>query len=60
MVNVQKREFRFLILHEFKLRYNASETSTNIKRAWGEGSTSDRTVRRGLQKIQIEDETPKY
>ena len=39
-----KRKIRLLILHEFKLENNASETSNNINRAWGEGSTCDWTV----------------
>ena len=44
------------MLLEFKAEYNASETSTNINRALGEGSTCDRTVRRWFLKIRSEDE----
>ena len=55
-MNTPKRDFRLLMLHENKLGHNASETSTNINRAWGEGSTSDRTVRRWFQKFRSGDE----
>lgn len=54
---MQKRELRLLMLHEFKLGHNASETSANINRAWGEGSTSDRTVRRWFQTFRSGDES---
>ena len=57
MMNMQKRELRLLMLHEFKLGHNASETSANINRAWGEGSTSDRTVRRWFQTFRSGDES---
>ena len=31
------------MFYEFKLKHNASETSTDINRAWGEESTCDQT-----------------
>ena len=34
MENMQKREVRLMMLHKFKLRRNASETSVNINKAW--------------------------
>ncbi|XP_014790435.1 histone-lysine N-methyltransferase SETMAR-like [Octopus bimaculoides] len=39
-----------------KLGHNASRTAANINRAWGEESTSDRTVRRWFQKFRTGDE----
>ena len=47
------------MLHEFKFSHNA-----NINRAWGDGYTSDRTVRRCFQKFlsvdqSLEDEKSK-
>ena len=35
-----KRDLRRLMLHEFKLGHNVSETSANI-RVWGDGSTNN-------------------
>ena len=49
-------EFKFgycmiCILHEFKFGHNVSQTTANINRAWGDGSTSDCTVRSCFQKF---------
>ena len=57
MMNIQKRDLRLLMLHEFKLGHNASDTCININRAWGEGSTCDQTVRMWFQKFCKGDES---
>lgn len=56
-----KKELRIILLHEFKLGHNAAQTTRNIVEAWGEGSTSERTVRRWFEKfrsgdVSLEDE----
>ncbi|XP_029646755.1 histone-lysine N-methyltransferase SETMAR-like [Octopus sinensis] len=51
-----KTDLCLLFLHEFKLGYNDAQTAANVNRAWGEGSTSDRTVRRWFQKFRSGDE----
>ena len=56
---MRKEDLRLLFLHEFKLGNNASQTTANINRAWGEGITSDRTVRRWFQKFRSGDESLK-
>ncbi|KAF2351657.1 hypothetical protein FHG87_017589 [Trinorchestia longiramus] len=58
-MNMTKHDLRLLMLHEFKLRHNASEASANINRAWGEESTRDRTVRRCFGKSRSGDESLK-
>lgn len=35
---------RLVYSHDFKHEYHASQTATNINRAWGEEFTCDRTV----------------
>ncbi|KAF2358169.1 hypothetical protein FHG87_011078 [Trinorchestia longiramus] len=55
-MNMIKHDLRLLMLHEFKLGYNASEASANINRAWGKESTRDRTVRRWFGKFRSGDE----
>ena len=54
---MRKEDLRLLFLHEFKLGNKASQTTANINRAWGEGTTSDRTVRRWFQKFRSGDES---
>ena len=56
-MNIPKREIHLLVLHEFKLGHNASETSANINRAWRDGFTNDRTVRRWFKKFRSGDES---
>ncbi|KAF2355772.1 Transposase type 1 [Trinorchestia longiramus] len=58
-MNMTEHDLRLLMLHEFKLGHNASETSVNINRAWGEESTRDRTVRRWFGKFRSGDESLK-
>lgn len=41
-----RNEIRLLMLHEFKLGRSVTEATDNIKKAWGEDVTTDRTVRR--------------
>ncbi|XP_076057198.1 histone-lysine N-methyltransferase SETMAR-like [Oratosquilla oratoria] len=43
---MKKEDLRLLSLNEIKLGNNASQTAASINRAWGEGITSDRRVRR--------------
>ena len=40
-----------LLLNEFKLGHNASQTAANINKTWGEGSTCDQTVQHWFQKF---------
>ena len=54
---MRKEDLRLLFLHEFKLGNNASQTTANINRAWGKGTTSNRTVRRWFQKFRNGDES---
>ncbi|KAF2344777.1 hypothetical protein FHG87_024467 [Trinorchestia longiramus] len=58
-MNMTKHDLRLLMLHEFKLKHNASEASANINRAWREESTRDRTVRRWFGKFRSGDESLK-
>ncbi|XP_029643898.1 histone-lysine N-methyltransferase SETMAR-like [Octopus sinensis] len=51
-----KKDLPLLCLHEFKLGSNASQTATNLNRTWGEGSTSDRTIRKWFQNVRSGDE----
>lgn len=39
-----KEEIGLLFLHELKFGHKSSQIATNINRAWGEGSTWDRTL----------------
>ena len=55
MMNIKKHDLCLLMLHEFKFRHNASKTVANINRAWGDGYTSDWTVRRCSQKFRSVD-----
>ena len=54
---MKKEDLRLPFLHKFKLGNNASQTAANINKAWGEGITSDRTVRRRFQKFRSGDES---
>ena len=54
-MDMPKRDL-LLMFHKVKLRHYASETSTNINRASGEGSTCDRTVGRMFKKFLSGDE----
>uniref|UniRef100_A0A0N5C6T3 HTH_48 domain-containing protein n=1 Tax=Strongyloides papillosus TaxID=174720 RepID=A0A0N5C6T3_STREA len=49
---LSKRELRVNFLHEFKLRRNRVEAYRNIVNANGEGSTSERFLRRWFEKFQ--------
>ena len=55
-MNMSQRDLRPLMLNEFILGHNASETSTNIIIAWREGYTCDRTVRSWFQKFRSANE----
>lgn len=46
---------RIIFLYEFKLGHNASEACRNINEAFGEGTTSDRTVRRWFERFRSGD-----
>ena len=54
---MSKLDLRLLVLYDLKLQHNVYETSTNIHRTWGEGSTCDRTVPRWFQIFRIGDES---
>lgn len=54
-MKMTKHNICLFMLHEFKLGQNASETSANIDRAWGDGSTRDRTIIRCFQKFPSSD-----
>jgi hypothetical protein len=54
---MEKHEFRIIFLHEFKLGHNAIQAAQNINQAWGQGSTSERTVRRWFGKFRAGDES---
>ncbi|KAF2367392.1 hypothetical protein FHG87_001855 [Trinorchestia longiramus] len=54
-----KEDLRLLFLHEFKLGNNAAQTTANINKASGEGTTSERTVRRWFKKFCGGDESLK-
>ena len=56
-MNMPKHDLCLLMLHEFKLGHNASETAANINKAWGDESPNDRTVRRWFQKFCSGDES---
>uniref|UniRef100_A0A0N5BIQ8 HTH_48 domain-containing protein n=1 Tax=Strongyloides papillosus TaxID=174720 RepID=A0A0N5BIQ8_STREA len=49
---LSKENLRAIFLHEFKLGRNGAEAYQNIVDAWGEGSTSQRTVRWWFVKFQ--------
>ena len=53
-MNISQREIRLPILHEFKLWHNTSETSANINRAWGDGSTNDGQYEGGSRNSVVE------
>jgi hypothetical protein len=51
----QKMEQKILhaiMLYEFKLGHNVTDTSENINRAWSKKTTTERTVRRWFQRFQ--------
>ena len=45
------------MLHDVKLRHNASETVANINKTWRDRYTSDRTVQRYFQKFRSVDQS---
>ncbi|UYV82279.1 hypothetical protein LAZ67_21001563 [Cordylochernes scorpioides] len=46
---------RIILLHEFKLGRSAAQATKNIIEAWGEASSSERTIRRWFQKFKVGD-----
>ncbi|KAK6023684.1 hypothetical protein OSTOST_10522, partial [Ostertagia ostertagi] len=54
---MDKTAFRTFLLHEFKLGRTATEATTNVNMAWGEGTASERTVRRWFQKFRNGDDS---
>ena len=57
MRTMEKRSFRTIFLYEFKLGTNAAETANKINTAFGQGSVTDRTIRRWFEKFRKGDET---
>ena len=54
-VRLVKKKLRIIFLNELKLDPNAAQTARNAVEAWGEGSASERTVRRYFEKFCSED-----
>uniref|UniRef100_A0A7I4YYQ6 HTH_48 domain-containing protein n=1 Tax=Haemonchus contortus TaxID=6289 RepID=A0A7I4YYQ6_HAECO len=52
---MDKTAFRTVLLHEFKLGRTTKDAATNIVVVWGEGTASERTVRRWFQKFRSGD-----
>ena len=54
-VMVVKKHMRMILLHELKLGLSTTQTTRNVVEAWGEGNTSERTMRHWLEKFRSED-----
>lgn len=54
---IEKSHIRAIFLFQFKLGRNAAETARDINVAFGEGTTSDRTVMRWFAKFRSGDES---
>nr|CDJ95280.1 histone-lysine N-methyltransferase SETMAR-like [Haemonchus contortus] len=52
---MDKTAFRAVLLHEFKLGRTTKDAATNISVVWGEGTASERMVRRWFQKFRSGD-----
>ncbi|EYC34339.1 hypothetical protein Y032_0001g368 [Ancylostoma ceylanicum] len=52
---VSRRDFRVIMLYEFKLSHSAAEAARNIALAFGTDSPSERTVRRWFAKFSSGD-----
>jgi histone-lysine N-methyltransferase SETMAR len=53
---MNKQKIRVIFLYEFKMERNAAETARNINHAFGQGTTSERTVERWFQKFRNGDQ----
>ncbi|CAK9813894.1 Histone-lysine N-methyltransferase SETMAR [Anthophora plagiata] len=54
---MNQRDFRVLILYEWKSGKNASAAARNINAAFGNDAVNERTVRRWYQKFETGDES---
>ena len=49
---MEQKILHAIMLYEFKLGHNVTDTSANINRAWSKKTTTERTVRRWFQRFQ--------
>ena len=49
--NMKNKQIRAIYLHGFKLSHRAAEASRNISLAFGEGTTTERTVQRWFKRF---------
>ena len=49
---MEQKILHVIMLYEFKLGHNVTDTSENINRAWSKKTTTEHTVRRWFQRFQ--------
>lgn len=55
--NMENKQIRAIYLYEFKLSHRAAEANRNINLAFGEGTTTERTVQRWFKRFSKGDQT---